>query len=198
MRASAARATCPNRFAGALHPVTPGPVPCMWRCCCAAQGAAGVWHTAVQFLIAHASCALVAATSRQRVCAIMDSGFEPLPPRDGGRHASKRKRAATTEAADGTLPEGAGAASGHSQAPHTQNAEAAAVTGILDSNEGNYEYLDHTADVQIHSCTWIERSHSPPGSGSGNRLFAHCLAIVQQLTRRARQFDAFTPALSNS
>lgn len=101
------------------------------------------------------------------------SGFEALPAREGGRRAKRPRKLGAGCAGDG-VGGGAPAAPAHS---YTVTADPAAVAAecapIYDSAQfssaereddeqpgevegsggmGKWEYLDHTADVQIHTC----------------------------------------------
>jgi hypothetical protein len=102
------------------------------------------------------------------------SGFEALPAREGGRHG-KRRRCAPKESLDSapvsqaahsyavlTEPEAVLAQpaplydSAHfSSAQRQESSEASGVEGS--GGMGKWEYLDHTADVQVHTCEWLQR-----------------------------------------
>jgi hypothetical protein len=73
----------------------------------------------------------------------MECGFEALPPRQSGRQA-KRRRAEPTEPA----PVAAPAADTADDAGNGGDTEAYKPS----LTESKFEFLDHTADVQIHSC----------------------------------------------
>jgi hypothetical protein len=106
----------------------------------------------------------------------MDSGFEALPQRSGGRATKRRKGVA-----DGALDEdGAGSASSSSSNPNPSSRTrlddgrgggAAGVSSVLEEEAAaadlsapclydtivargreQWEYLDHTADVLVHAC----------------------------------------------
>jgi SHS2 domain-containing protein len=111
----------------------------------------------------------------------MDSGFEALPQRSGGRATKRRKGVA-----DGALDEdGAGSASSSSSNPNPSSRTrlddgrgggAAGVSSVLEEEAAaadlsapclydtivargreQWEYLDHTADVLVHACEWEGR-----------------------------------------
>jgi hypothetical protein len=119
---------------------------------------------AVRVRVQNSGITLTAPSSPQ-----MNSGFEALPPRAGGRHAAKRRRADTGGRSDGGEAPGA-AATGSSTAERGTGAS----LGIeIDSAEGNYEYLDHTADVQIHGCEWVGLSGLEAGAAASGRTGAY-------------------------
>ena len=88
----------------------------------------------------------------------MSTGFEALPPRESGRGA-KRRRVHTEPAQVPSAP-----ASGTAD---REDATAMLYTSPIYADKEQYEYLDHTADVQIHSCTCVHRQ----------RLLAHFLRL---------------------
>ena len=103
------------------------------------------------------------------------SGFEALPAREGGRHAKRRRAAPKPDAgAAADAPHGAPAGAAHSYevftdadvvaaqgAPIYDSAHFSSAHRVVDDEPGEvegsggmgkWEYLDHTADVQVHTC----------------------------------------------
>ena len=114
-----------------------------------------------------------------------ESGFEALPAREGGRRAKRpRKLGAGCGAEGGGC--GAPAEPAHSYTVTADSAAAAAEgapiydSALFSSAErvedeqpgevegsggmGKWEYLDHTADVQIHTCAWAKKRAAAPAS----------------------------------
>ena len=77
----------------------------------------------------------------------MESGYEALPPREGGRHKRRRPNATSAAPAPAPAPD-----AGEARDRAAASALMAAPYGGTVSAAEAWEYLDHTADVQIHSC----------------------------------------------
>lgn len=105
----------------------------------------------------------------------MDSGFEALPPRGG-----RKRKLLTLGVVPDALPLAVISRAAHSYSVHSEPeiiaAEPSAIydSGLFETAErledtqpggvegsggmGKWEYLDHTADVQVHTCeeNWLQ------------------------------------------
>lgn len=113
----------------------------------------------------------------------MQSGYEALPPRKSRKRtrspgaeaaAAAANDAARAEFHGGTDAEGDACVSASASAPPPVIFDFAA-----EGAQERWEYLDHTADVQVHSCKW----HSL--CAHQNDAYRLCYSVANAVPRRA-------------